>query len=132
VDATLALSIFKLISAGGSLRYMRLEIRRNMIDSLTGRYGYPKYVLRWFNRSWIVKSDNRGRTIAREFDKSETAQAGEKWKELMTDTESTYGPGRSNYEEKAIFLEVFKDIWPQKTQEHRNDWTSLPLLDAES
>lgn len=121
IDATLALTIFNLISSGGSLRYLRLEPRRKMGRNAPG-CGTSNFVdvLRWFNRLWVCKRDVRGRVTVSELDKNETARAGEEWQYLMSGEElERYG--------EDIFLEVFKDIWPQKTSEWWKDWESLPL-----
>ncbi|KAE8451323.1 hypothetical protein EG329_003952 [Mollisiaceae sp. DMI_Dod_QoI] len=78
INATLALSIFNLISAGGSLRYLRLEPHRKMGQNAPT---VPN-ILRWFNRSWVCRRDFRGRITARELDKEGSAAAGEEWQYL--------------------------------------------------
>ena len=127
IDATLALSIFNLLSSGGSLRYLRLESSQKIGDNSPGG-GFSNFldVLKWLNRSWVCKRDVRGRVTVSELNKKETARAGEEWKFLMT------GQELEHYGEfgEEIFLEVYKDIWPQKTSEWWNDWESLPLSDG--
>ena len=115
IDSTLALSIFNLISSGGSLRYLRLEMRRRFgrnspacFDSLF------LSILRWFNRDWVCNRDARGRVTVRDLDKKGTIKAGEEWQ----------------YNEEEIYQRVFNDIWPQKTSEWWKDWKSLPLSDG--
>jgi hypothetical protein len=121
IDATLALSIFNLISSGGSLRYLRLEPRRKMGPNAPAP-GYVQFenVLRWFSRSWVCKRDIRGEVTVRELDKKGTASAGEEWKYLSEETQ---------YNGEEIYQEVFKEIWPQKTPEWWKDWKSLPLFE---
>src|SRR5204863_5582205 len=115
IDSTLALSIFNLISSGGNLRYLRLEIRRKIGRNAPG-YGDVLfyYILRWFNRDWVCKRDPRGRVTVRELDKKGTIKAGEEWQ----------------YNEEEIYQKVFNDIWPQRTSEWWKDWKSLPLSDG--
>jgi hypothetical protein len=124
IDATLALSIFSLISSGGSLSYLRLEPRRKVINpnSLGNGQGQFQDLLRWFNRSWVCKRDIRGQVTVGELDKKGTALASEEWQFQLSDEEKWYGD--------EIFGEVFRDIWPQKTAEWWNDWESLPLSDG--
>jgi hypothetical protein len=119
IDATLALSIFNLISSGGSLRYLRLESRRKMGRSAPASgIGQFQQVLRWFNRSWVCKRDVRGRVTVGELDKKGSATAGEEWQYLSE--EPQYNGGE-------IYQKVFRDIWPQRTPEWWKDWKSLPF-----
>ncbi len=119
IDSTLALAIFNLISSGGSLRYLRLEMSRKMRRNSPGSGDMHLHnVLRWFGRSWVCKRDTRGRVTVRELDKEETARAGEEWQYLCE--ERLY-----NWED--IYPKVFNDIWPRRTPEWWKDWKSLPL-----
>jgi hypothetical protein len=119
IDSPLALSIFKLISSGGSLRYLRLEISRKIGRNAPG-YGDTLFlaILRWFNRAWVCKRDSRGRVTVRELDRKGTAKAGEEWQYLSEEPQ---------YNGEEIYQEVFNDIWPQRTLEWWKDWKSLPL-----
>jgi hypothetical protein len=56
IDSTLALSIFNLISTGGSLRHLRLEISRKASGRKprVGEYPFTS-ILRWFGRNWVCK-----------------------------------------------------------------------------
>jgi hypothetical protein len=121
IDSTLALSIFNLISSGGSLRYLRLTIDRKAGQNEPGIYQLSfRTILRWFARNWVCKWDAQGRATVRELDKLKTIQAGEKWK----DNEDW--PGW----EEEVYQKAFNDIWPQKTAEWWKDWKSLPLSDG--
>jgi hypothetical protein len=121
IDSTLALSIFNLISSGGSLRHLRLEISRKAGSREPGVFAFPfTYILRWFGRNWVCKRDAQGRVTVREFDKGETIRAGEEWK---------HHEEWQGWEEE-VYLKAFKDIWPQKTSEWWKDWKSLPLSDG--
>jgi hypothetical protein len=124
IDATLALSIFNLISSGGSLRYLRLEPRRKIGFNSPASLGIGQFqdLLRWFNRSWVCKRDIRDRVTVGELDKKRTVSASKEWQFELSDEEKWYGD--------EIFGEVFRDIWPQKTAEWWNDWESLPLSDG--
>ncbi len=119
MDATLALSIFDLISSGGSLTYLRLEMDRKM-----GPYApEPPHchftnILRWFGRSWACKQDARGRVTVQELNTKETAWAGDEWRYLSEEKQ---------YRGEEIYVEVFNDIWPRRTPEWWKDWKSLPL-----
>jgi hypothetical protein len=119
IDATLALSVFNLMSSGGSLRYLRLETSRKMGPNSPG-FGTLLFqnVLRWFNRAWVCKRDSRGRVTVRELDRKGTATAGEEWQYLSEEPQ---------YNGEEIYQEVFNDIWPQRTLEWWKDWKSLPL-----
>lgn len=119
IDATLALSIFNLISSGSSLTYLRLEPCRKMGRNAPGRGNVLfENVLRWFNRSWVCKRDARGGVTVRELDSEGTAEAGEEWQYLSE---------QPQYNGEDIYQEVFNDIWPRRTPEWWKDWTSLPL-----
>jgi hypothetical protein len=120
IDATLALSIFNLISSGGSLRYLTLEMIRKEGPNApaSGCYGPFQRILRWFNRSWVCKQDTRGGVTVQELDRKWTAEVGEEWQYL---SEGSLRDG------EEIYQEVFNDIWPQKTPEWWKDWKSLPL-----
>jgi len=118
IDATLALSIFNLISSGGSLRYLKLETSRKMGRNAPGYYGPFCNILRWFNRSWVCKRDAQGRVTVRELDRKGTAYAGEEWQYLSEEPQ---------YQGEEIYQQVFNDIWPQRTPEWWKDWKSLPL-----
>jgi hypothetical protein len=118
IDSDLALSIFNLISSGGSLRHLRLEISRKAHSREPGVYAYPFiHILRWFGRNWVCKRDAQGRVTVREIDKGETIRGGEAWKH----NEEWLGW------EEEVYLKAFHDIWPQKTAEWWKDWKSLPL-----
>jgi len=125
VDASLALSIFNLISSGGSLTYLRLEPSRKITTgNPPGQFLCMfRNMLRWFNRSWVCKRDIRDRLTVRELDEKGTVVAGKEWEYQFSDEEE----GR---EEDEIFGDVFRDIWPQKTSKWWNDWESLPLSEG--
>jgi hypothetical protein len=123
IDASLALSIFTIISSAPSLSYLRLEMRRKMGLHGPSSFGYGMFevLLRWFNRSWVCKQDIRGELTVRELDRKGTALAGEEWRYLSEEPQ---------YEGEDVYQDVFKDIWPQRTPEWWKDWKSLPLSDA--
>jgi hypothetical protein len=121
IDSTLALSIFNLISSGGSLRHLRLEISRKAGQNEPGVFQISFItILRWFGRNWVCKRDAQGKATVSELDKRETIEAGEKWK----DNEEWQGW------EEEVYQKAFNDIWPQKTSEWWKDWKSLPLSDG--
>jgi hypothetical protein len=119
MDATLALSIFDLISSGGSLTYLRLEMDRKM-----GPYAPEPWdshftrILRWFGRSWACKQDAQGKVTLQELNSKETAWAGDEWQYLSKE---------KLYRGEEIYMDVFNDIWPRRTPEWWKDWKSLPL-----
>ncbi len=119
IDATLALSIFNLISSSVHLEYLRLEMRRKR-----GRHGpigsdaLFEGILRWFNRCWACKQDPLGKVTIRELHVEETIEAGRDWQYLSE--EQQYNGG-------DIYEKVFKDVWPQKTEQWWSDWEALPL-----
>jgi hypothetical protein len=113
IDATLARSIFNLISSGGSLTYLRLEMHRKMgLSTQSSGIGFFESILRWFNRSWVCKRDARGRVTVRELDREGTATAGENWQYLSEERQ---------YNGEDIYQEVFHDIWPRRTPEWWKD-----------
>lgn len=121
MDATLALSIFNLISSSGSLRYLRLELmQKRGFNAPAFGDGVFLNVLRWFSRPWVCKRDIRGEVTVSELNKKQTARAGKEWKDL---SEEELNPG------EEIFMEVFQEIWPSKTLEWWKDWESLPLFE---
>ncbi|EPE34692.1 hypothetical protein GLAREA_10386 [Glarea lozoyensis ATCC 20868] len=124
VDETLALSIFNTIASGGSLKYLKLEIDMQCTSQLyhTGFLA----LLRWFSRSWILKRDVRGKDTAVEIQSEETARAGEEWIYQMSEEGMAADRG------EEVYVEAFKALWPQKTKEWWNDWTSLPLSNLET
>ena len=128
VDKTLARGIFEVISRGATshsrLRYLRLEVARkagcNAVGNHSGQFGAT---LRWFNRSFACTRDIR-RTSTDELTVTELglkdlARAEKQWRFMMGDEEKIHG--------EEVSVEVFRDLWPQKTQEWWNDWESLPL-----
>jgi hypothetical protein len=118
IDSTLALSIFNLISSGGSLKYLRLEIDRKAGQNEPGVYQLSfGDILRWFARNWVCKRNDQGSVTVRELDKLRTIQAGRMWKN---------NEDWLDWEEE-VYQKAFNDIWPQKTAEWWKDWKSLPL-----
>ena len=128
VNETLARGIFEVISRGTTsrcrLRYLRLEVARkaeyNAVGNHSGQFGAT---LRWFNRSFACTRDVR-RTSTDELTVTELglkdlASAEKQWRFMMSDKEKIRG--------EEVFVEVFRDLWPQKTKEWWNDWESLPL-----
>ncbi len=119
IDGTLALSIFNLISSGTRLEYLRLEMRRKRgYHGPIGSDALFENILRWFNRCWVCEQDSRGKVTARELYIEETVNAGREWQYLSQEPQ---------YNGEEIYEKVFKDEWPQKTEQWWNDWEALPL-----
>jgi hypothetical protein len=124
LDEPLALSIFNIVASGGSLKYLSLKIDRAYTRKLY--HSGLTDLLRWFSRSWILKRDVRGIDTAVEIQPEETARAGKEW--IYQISEEGMAADRG----EEVYVEAFKALWPQKTEEWWNDWTSLPLADVET
>ena len=124
MDAPLALSIFNLISSGGSLRHLKLALDRKVGFQAPERYDSSTLhkAFRWFGRPWLCTRDSRGEVMVAPVDEEETASCGEEWAFLLVEDikEQRWG--------EEIYRQLFVDIWPQKTADWRNDWESLPLF----
>jgi hypothetical protein len=114
IDSTLARSILNLISSGGSLRFLRLEIRRKVHRSGWGVIDNFACLLGLFNRDWICKRDAQGKVTVRDVYENSTLDPGEEWR----------------YNEEEVFTKAFQDVWPSSSAEWWNEWRSLPLSDA--
>lgn len=124
VDKTLARGIFDLIAGGcrGTLEYLRLEPTMKGGRNAPGMYETQfRETLRWFNRSFVCTRDvyRDDKVTLKELGTDHVAAAEEHWKFMMGDEEKWYG--------EEIFVEAFKDLWPQKTDEWWKEWSSLPL-----
>lgn len=110
MDSSLALSIFNLISSGGSVKYLKLQIGRN---EGPGFYdGDFNDILAWIGRSWVCERDDvQGKVSVRELGKKTRVTMGDELKYLEEDT----------------YLAVWNDIWPQRTSDWWENWKSLPL-----
>ncbi|KAK3896524.1 hypothetical protein C8A05DRAFT_20510, partial [Staphylotrichum tortipilum] len=137
--ATLARSIFDLISPGGSsgrLQYLRLELVHKVgRDYRFYTLAYDRRfadLLRWLGRPWICKRPRRGGAGTgtgtpadveiRDADPGRTVAAGRVWQEVDEESRRWPGSGAERY------IDAFGDVWPQtgapRWWEH---WTSRPL-----
>ncbi|KFZ02497.1 hypothetical protein V500_00163 [Pseudogymnoascus sp. VKM F-4518 (FW-2643)] len=111
IDSSLALSIFNLISSGGSLRHLRLQIERTMGPGSDD--GELNYMLAWIGRNWVCEQDDRGKVSVRELGKK---------KRIMIEEELPYL-------EESHYLTAWNNTWPQKSSNWWENWKSLPLSD---
>jgi len=81
LDATLALSIFNKIFSSNNyaLACLMVEMNRKTGFSAPANIGWGLFqgVLRWFNRAWVCKRDNRGIITVRERHRAQTISCGE-------------------------------------------------------
>ncbi|KAH6698277.1 hypothetical protein BKA61DRAFT_562960 [Leptodontidium sp. MPI-SDFR-AT-0119] len=126
VDAPLALSIFNTISsADGGLEYLRLTlVHKEGFSSRGCRSSTETSAMRWFARPWICKRDGGGVARAIAFEEKETAVCGRTWERMLGDEEQLW------YEE--MYQPLYREIWPQKTADWKNDWESIPLWSEET
>ncbi|KFX88309.1 hypothetical protein O988_09065 [Pseudogymnoascus sp. VKM F-3808] len=111
IDSSLALSIFNLISSGGSLRHLRLQVERTMGPGSDD--GDLNCMLAWIGRNWICEQDDRGKVSVRELGKKKRIKIEE---ELP-------------YLEESHYLTAWNNTWPQKSSNWWENWRSLPLSD---
>ncbi|KFY25623.1 hypothetical protein V491_01660 [Pseudogymnoascus sp. VKM F-3775] len=109
MDSSLARSIFNLISSGGSLRHLRLQIERTMGPGSDDRD--LKYMLAWIGRNWVCEQDDRGKVSVRELGKK---------KRVVIEEELPYL-------EESHYLTAWNNTWPQKSSKWWENWKSLPL-----
>ncbi|KAH9219377.1 hypothetical protein DL95DRAFT_485591 [Leptodontidium sp. 2 PMI_412] len=126
VNETLARGIFELISGGtsghGRLRYLRLEVTRKAGYNAVGNHSAQfRATLRWFNRSFACTRDihRTDEVTVTALGLKDLASAEKQWRFMMSNKEKFRG--------EEVFVEVFRDLWPQKTKDWWNDWESLPL-----
>ncbi|KFY49356.1 hypothetical protein V496_10058 [Pseudogymnoascus sp. VKM F-4515 (FW-2607)] len=62
IDSSLALSIFNLISSGGSLRQLRLQIRRTRGPGSDN--GDLNYMLAWIGRNWTASRTTEAKSLS--------------------------------------------------------------------
>jgi hypothetical protein len=111
IDSSLALSIFNLISSGGSLRHLRLQIERTRGPG--SEEPDLNDMLAWIGRNWVCERDDRGKVSVRELGKK---------KRIMIEEELPYF-------EESHYLTAWKKTWPQKSSNWWENWRSLPLSD---
>lgn len=118
VDADLAAQIFRLVSAHNALRTLKLRP--------SGWHSYGGSLdqwLRWLGRRWVVTrctTPGGGSVVALEAGVEERVQAG-----LAIDDSPKFANALRG-QLKTIWL----GLWPQKTEQWWEDWSSFPLATA--
>ncbi|KFY45421.1 hypothetical protein V495_02988 [Pseudogymnoascus sp. VKM F-4514 (FW-929)] len=111
IDSSLALSIFNLISSGGSLKHLRLQIERTRGPG--SEEPDLNDMLAWIGRNWVCEQDDGGKVSVRELGKK---------KRMIIQEELPYF-------EESHYLTAWKNTWPQKSSNWWENWRSLPLSD---
>ncbi|KAI1078336.1 hypothetical protein F5B20DRAFT_547799 [Whalleya microplaca] len=104
MDSSLALSIFNLISSGGSLRTLKLRIERSRFPYLDIEL---RNILTRIGQSWACERDNQGKVSVRPL-KNEN---GWEWKGI----------------EKRCYAVAWDSAWPLSRVNRWENWKSLPL-----
>ncbi|KFA49965.1 hypothetical protein S40293_10481 [Stachybotrys chartarum IBT 40293] len=115
VDSILATDIFHtLTSEGSSLRRLSLRSER-MID---GRYDsedftWAEAVMKWVSRDWTVKRDGASGEVTLTENNAKT------WEQTVK--------GVAQEDPPPEVMEVWSDLWPPRTDQSWNAWSSFPL-----
>jgi hypothetical protein len=133
LDSSLAVSIFRIIfdtntiaspTNRGSSQHLKLKISaaalsqggwtRTEIDGITN----------WIGRSWACERDSTTKHSAnisvREIGKQKREKMGEYLEPQMEEC-LNYG---------TVYEKIWKEIWPERTGDWREDWWSFPLWDG--
>ena len=138
IDSSLALSIFNTISTANtlaripglspSLQSLRLQVS-GAADSDEARQGWDpdlENIFRWVARGWICTRDPRQghetEVVAREIDEQGRLDLAE---DLDWPDDKTFGS-------LPRYKRVWREVWPAKTDDWKEDWCSVPLSEVDS
>jgi hypothetical protein len=123
IDSSLALAIFRVISATNNLEYLRLQVPRGRNPGREWEDEDFSNIVQWIARRWFCTRDPGGEIIVMEIGKRERME----WVKsdyLETDLEEYY--------HGELYTRVREEIWPDtRTGDWKEDWRSLPLSGEE-
>ncbi|KAM3513876.1 hypothetical protein MY11210_002504 [Beauveria gryllotalpidicola] len=111
IDSNLALSIFDIIGRMNNLCALQLRPYGDYRWSFDGLGRW----LCWLARRWIVQRDSAGNVTARELDVKKRKEAVEELQEEV------------NYEEWHTCKKAWDALWPPRSAQWWDEWSSVPL-----
>lgn len=125
VDSTLAQSIFRTICAAGSSSPSPLQTLRLSIDASAFLHAWKDYdfshLVGWIGRSWLCHRQSQ-------YDGAQEIAAVE----LQVQQRKYYGElidddWELSFLHGSVYEKVWKELWPGKNGDWKDDWMSFPL-----